>query len=341
MNALPTYGRARPTQSDVALEAGVSRALVSLVMRKAPNVAPETRAKVLAVAHELGYRPNAYARSLARKEIRTIGVFINDIANTYFGGAFASLSRAADAAGLDLLVAPGDGQSSREPALVNLLMEHQVAGVVLLSPNMPEQRLTELGRATPTVVVGREVDSAPVDVVTTDEDQAAAAVLDHLHALGHTRIAHLTGGDDNRPAFDRAGAFRREVRRRGLPELVIEAAFTAEGGAAGAEAILRMPHPPTALYAANDQNAVGAIGRFRAAGLRVPEDISVVGVDDSALAALEMVSLTSVRQSVEEFGLVAVDIVQDRMRGADGPRRVDRLATTLVERSTTASAPAP
>ncbi|WP_344060398.1 substrate-binding domain-containing protein [Nostocoides vanveenii] len=83
------------------------------------------------------------------------------------------------------------------------------------------------------------------------------------------------------------------------------------------------------------------MGRFRAAGLRVPEDISVVGVDDSALAALEMVSLTSVRQSVEEFGLVAVDIVQDRMRGADGPRRVDRLATTLVERSTTAPAPAP
>ncbi|MEZ5193174.1 MAG: LacI family DNA-binding transcriptional regulator [Nocardioides sp.] len=163
----------RPTQEDVARRARVSRALVSLVMRDAPNVSERSRLKVLRAAEELGYRPNAFARSLASKQVSTIGVLINDVTNPYFGGVYASFAAAAEKAGYDLLVAPGIRSASKEVTLVNTLLEHRVAGLALLSPIMPTTQLRRITSAWPSVIVGSEVSIADVDVVTTDERQAA------------------------------------------------------------------------------------------------------------------------------------------------------------------------
>lgn len=320
-----------PTQEDVARRAKVSRALVSLVMRDAPNVSPSSRRKVLRAAQELGYRPNAFARSLASKRVRTLGVLVNDVANPYFGGLYASLAKAAFRAGYDILTAPGIGVPRSEPALVETLLEHRVAGLVLLSPLMRTSDLRRASMTRPTVVVGREVTIADVDVVTADEVQAARCVVARLTELGHRKIAHINGGR-NRPATDRAAAYRLAVEEAGLDAMEFSGAFTQSGGKHGARALLDVDGMPTALIAANDLCALGAIGLFQAHGLRVPEDISVVGYDDSQIAQLDLVQLTSVRQPIDKFARVAVSTLVARIEDPARPRSVQRLGTVLVER---------
>lgn len=328
----------RPTQEDVARRANVSRALVSLALRDAPNVSERSKRKVLRAAEELGYRPNAFARSLASKHVRTIGVLINDVTNPYFGGVYASFAAAAERAGFDLLVAPGIRSPAKEVSLVNTLLEHRVAGLALLSPLMSIKELRGITAASPCVVVGSEVSIAGVDVVTTDERQAATAAIQHLTRLGHRDIAHITGGS-NRAARDRATAYRQTMKDFGLEPREIPGTFTDRGGQQGARALLELSSRPTAVIAANDLIAVGAMGVLRSAGLSVPEDVSVVGYDDSQIARLELIELTSVRQSVELFGTTAVEMLTDRIAGRQSGTVVRRIASELVERRTTARAP--
>jgi DNA-binding LacI/PurR family transcriptional regulator len=323
-----------PTQEDVAKRAKVSRALVSLVMRGSANVSEQRRRRVLRAAEELGYRPNAYARSLASKRLHTIGVLINDVTNPYFGGVYSSLAAAAEEAGFDLLVAPGTRSAAKEAALVHTLLEHRVAGLALLSPLMPTRELRSLTDSWPTVLIGRDASIAGVDVVTTDEHQAARLVLDHLIGLGHRDIVHVTGGT-NRPAQDRAKGYRSAMRELGLEPREVAGAFSDEAGQEAARKILRAARLPTAVVAANDLIAVGAMGVFESHGLRVPDDISVVGYDDSQIARLDLVQLTSVCQGVDDFGSAAIRLLLDRIDDLNTPRVVERIETTLVERRTT------
>lgn len=327
----------RPTQEDVARRARVSRALVSLVMRDAPNVSERSRQKVLRAAEDLGYRPNAFARSLASKKVSTIGVLINDVTNPYFGGVYASFAAAAEKAGYDLLVAPGMRSPSKEISLVNTLLEHRVAGLALLSPVMPMTQLRRITSQWPCVIVGSDVSIAGVDVVTTDERQAAREVLAHLVELGHRDIVHITGGG-NRAARDRAAAYRWTMKELGLTPREVAGSFTEQGGINGGHAVLEMDTRPTAVVAANDLIAVGAMGVFRAAGVRVPEDVSVVGYDDSQLARLDLIRLTSVRQPVDLFGSAAVDMLVARIASHQDGSLVQRLAVELVVRGTTGPA---
>jgi DNA-binding LacI/PurR family transcriptional regulator len=326
-----------PTQEDVAKKARVSRALVSLVMRDSPNVSEQRRRRVLRAAEELGYRPNAYARSLASKRLHTIGVLINDVTNPYFGGVYSSLATAAERAGFDLLVAPGTRSAEKESALVRTLLEHRVAGLALMSPMMPTKELRSLTTSWPTVLIGRDASIAGVDVVTTDEHQAARLALGHLTALGHREIVHITGGA-NRSAKDRARAYRDVMRELGLQPREVAGAFSHEAGQDGAREILAMSPVPTAVVAANDLVAVGAMGVFESCGLHVPDDVSVVGYDDSQIARLDLVQLTSICQGVDHFGSAAIQLLVNRINDQDTPRVVERIETTLVERRTTCSA---
>ncbi|HEX5090630.1 MAG TPA: LacI family DNA-binding transcriptional regulator [Nocardioides sp.] len=321
----------------MAKRARVSRALVSLVMRNSPNVSEQRRRRVLRAAEELGYRPNAYARSLASKRLHTIGVLINDVTNPYFGGVYSSFAAAAEKAGFDLLVAPGTRSADKEAALVRTLLEHRVAGLALLSPLMTTKELRSLTASWPTVLIGRDAALAGVDVVTTDELQAARLVLGHLTELGHRSIVHITGGP-NRSASDRASGYRTAMRELGLEPSEISGAFSHEAGQEAAREVMRMPRLPTAVVAANDLVAVGAMGVFESSGLRVPGDISVVGYDDSQIARLDLVQLTSICQGVDHFGSAAVQLLTDRIADPDTPRVVERIETNLVIRRTTAPA---
>jgi DNA-binding LacI/PurR family transcriptional regulator len=205
--------------------------------------------------------------------------------------------------------------------------------LALLSPLMRTAELRAITASSPTVVIGREVAIAGVDVVTTDEDAAARSVLAYLYELGHRDIAHITGGS-NRPAADRAAAFRRAAADVGLHPRVFRGSFTEGGGQAGARQLLKEGALPTAIVAANDLIAVGAMGIFRSAGVIVPDDLSVVGYDDSQIARLDLVQLTSVQQSIDEFGSAAIATLVRRIEDPSRDRSVKRLATRLAVRKT-------
>ncbi len=333
MGLLPNrYGDdVRPTQSDVAAEAGVSRALVSLVFRDSPKVAPQTRERVLAAAKRLGYRPNALARSLASKENRTFGVFVYDARNPHLGELYESVARIAVQQGHELLVAPGYAETDQEPALITTLLAHQVAGLILLSPEISSRRLRPLVADRPSVLVSGTSTITGLDSVTTDEIAALRPVISRLVELGHRDILHVSGGPE-RSGRERSDGFRAAMAEAGLEPEIIEARFSEEAGRRAAEQLLTERRMPTAIIAANDLIGIGVMSALMSAGIRVPEDVSIVGYDDSPVAGLEMVQLASVRQEVDALARAGFDLLLNRM--ANPELKTDRrhLPATFVER---------
>ena len=328
----------RPTMDDVAQAAGVSRSLVSLVFQDSPKVAPPSRARVLEAAARLGYRPNALARSLASRQVRTFGVLLNDLSNPFFAEVYESIAAAAEVHGYDLLLGAGQRSPGHEEGVVASFLAHRVSGLILVSPRMSAPSIRELTQGLPTVVIGREVRLPHADAITSNDEAGVRSALEHLVALGHRDIAHISGGS-GAGARDRRAAYQNAMSALGLAASIriVEADFTERAGAEALRTLLELPSLPTALLAANDMVAVGAMGALAAAGMRVPDDMSVVGYDNLALADLAMISLTSVEQPLAEFGRAATDLLIERLDGGR-TRRIHRsFEPTLVVRGSTAA----
>lgn len=326
---------------DVAERAGVSRALVSIVFRGAPGASEPTRVRVREAAVDLGYRPDQRARLLSRSRTGSIGVTFG-LRHTFHGDLVEAIYPAAEAAGYDVVlsgVSPmrGDGHA------VEALLAYRCEAVICLGPSLPAATLAELAASVPTVVVARRVRAPGVDVVRTDDVLGMRRAVEHLCELGHRRIAHLDGGRAAGAAERRAG-FRSGMRAAGLdPSLVVPGGLSETDGMRAVRALLDVDELPTAVAAFNDRSAVGALYALRAAGLRVPDDVSVVGFDDDRLAALPMVDLTTVRQDAAALARLAVSRVVERLAAPlDGrPELPEAIASaTLVVRGTTAPAPA-
>jgi DNA-binding LacI/PurR family transcriptional regulator len=331
----------RPTLNDVAALAGVSKSLVSLVMREAPQVSDRRRAAVLRAAEELGYQPNAVARSLVQRRTHTIGVLVSDLHNPFLADVVDGIDARGTELGYQPLLGNGRRQTRREEDLLKAFAGLRVEGLVLLAPVVGSAVLRSAGALQPLVVVSRpDVRVTGVDTVVNDEAAGARLAVDHLVSLGHTDIAHIAGEGNAAP--ERRRGYERAMRDQGLDDhiRVVPGGYAEKDGYEGARALLDTG-PPTAMIVASDLAAMGAMTAIGEAGMRVPDDVSVVGYDNTALAALHLVSLTSVDQPRQQMGRMAADMLHDRIEGRRTRARRQVVTPTLVTRRSTGPCPRP
>ncbi|MFJ8357790.1 LacI family DNA-binding transcriptional regulator [Streptomyces sp. NPDC093984] len=343
MPTTPAAGEGRrPTLADVAARAGVSVALVSIVMRGAKGAGADTRERVLRAAEEMGYRPDTRARLLRSSRSRLLGVQFG-LHHPFHTDLVEGIYAAAEPAGYQVAlsaVAPSRG----ERQAVEALLADRCEALVLLGPEMPVARLADLAAQVPVVSVARRLRPAPpgVDVVRTADDEGARQAVDHLVALGHRAIVHIDGG--RAPgAADRRRGYRTAMNRHGLAghSRLLPGGLTEEDGARAARALLAEGPRPSAVLAFNDRCATGVLDAFLRAGVSVPGEVSVVGFDDTRLARLAHIDLTTVAQDIPRLAELAVGRAIARLEGErdseTAPGKETVIAPRLVVRGTTAA----
>ncbi|MBL0939085.1 MAG: LacI family DNA-binding transcriptional regulator [Gemmatimonadaceae bacterium] len=327
----------RPTIIDVAAAAGVSKSLVSLVMRGAKNVSLEKRELVLASAAALGYRPNAVARTLVQRRSHLIGVLLSDLHNPFFAEVIDGLQAEAGERGYSTIMSVVDQRENAERRALDTLLELRIDGLILASPMIETGGITSSSKEVPVVLVARHARIASVDSVANDDPRGASLIVQHLAELGHRRIAHIDGGNAAGAAERRRG-YERSMQKRELTEFVqiVPGAYSDEGGRQGIAVLFDSPTPPTAVFVANDLAALGALSALAERGLRVPEDVSVVGYDNTSLAAVSQIHLTTVDQPRPDMGRTAVRLLLERLTGKRESASHVLIPPRLVVRGTTA-----
>jgi DNA-binding LacI/PurR family transcriptional regulator len=326
----------RVTLADVARRAGVSPALASIVMRDAPGASAESRRRILAVATELGYRPDLRARSLASLKPQLIGVLFGKAGRFHFD-LIDGLYGAAEQHGWDLVLSALTDSRDERRALQSLQDFHFDA-LVMLGPPVA---MPQMAGRMPLVVMGWHVDHPDVDIVRTSDDHGMALAVEHLVGLGHERIAHLEGGSGLVAAARRRG-YERAMRRHGLEAEIRVVPCAGEDQLDGQRAARAMlddkAELPSALVAFNDDIAAAAMTVLSQQGLEVPRDCSIVGFDDGPLAHSAGIDLTSVQQRPQEMARLAVERLVARTDGTEVASREMVLEPELRIRSSTGPA---
>jgi DNA-binding LacI/PurR family transcriptional regulator len=329
------------TVHDVAARSGVSIATVSRTLREPHRVSDNTRARVLAAVRDLGYRPNRAASSLRRGRTGVIALVVPDIENPYFASLTKGAQALARARGYGLVVVDSTEDAEVETDEIAALRS-QIDGIILASSRLSDDRLAEAVAGISCVLINRSVADPGIaaPTVTIDEHAGGAAALGHLHALGHRRIAYVGGPKRSWSHGRRRDGIRRAATDLGGVELVEVSGYApdADGGRAAARAVLA--EGPTAVIAYNDLVALGLLARWSEAGVRVPDEISLVGFDNTFVTELSSPRLTSVGADLRSFGEMALTLLLDRIDHPDGssatshrelmPRLVIRDSTTVV-----------
>jgi LacI family transcriptional regulator len=331
--------RARPTQKDIAVAAGVSQAAVSLVLNKSetPSVPAVTRERILKLAGELGYQPNHQARMFRRARTMALACVIPDITNPFYPGLVRGLQSIAAPAGYDVLIFDTDGRPEGEARAVNWLLQGRADGVVATFFHLRVPELTVLAnKGIPLVRLESQhklEGPLPIDSVYIDNREAAAAMTRYLIARGHRRIAMIVA--EFGPSKRRAPGYSSVMREAGLvPEFVTDSAYSEESGARAMQGLLAGKRDRvTAVFGASDVLALGAMQAARSAGLAIPGDIAIAGFDD--IPAAKLLGLTTVRQPEFDLGALAASTLVNRLQpgGLEFPGKSHELKFEIIKRS--------
>jgi len=303
---------------DVAREAGVSMATVSRVVNGNPNVKPNTRKKVMAAIERLGYRPNAVARGLASKKTTTVGVIIPDISSLFFSELARGIEDIATMYKYNIILCNSDQRLEKELQLINTLLEKQVDGLLFMGAEIKEDHLQTLSTASAPVVLAATRDADNVlPSVTIDHFQAAYDATQALLSRGHKRVAMITGPlNDPLGGLIRFEGYKQALADAGIPldeSLVGSGNYWYESGLRNMTEFLKLTEPPTAVFAASDEMAIGAIHAVQDQGMSVPDDIEIIGYDNIRLAEMVRPRLTTVVQPMYDIGAVAMRLLTKYM----------------------------
>lgn len=296
------------TIHDVAKAAGVSLATVSRVVRGQDNVRPKTKDKVMAVIKELGYQPNALARQLRTQETGVVIAIVPDISNSFFHEMLRGIEEEAEKCGYQVLIADMHNEPSIEKHYYHAIQQRQADGVISLSANVAGKLLQEVAEEYPIVVACQYMENKAIPNVTIDNKEASMIMTEHLLNLGHRKIAFLSGPEDFPLYRDRCNGYLEALSRRGItpdPGLIQYTTPSIQGGFEGTEALLAVDPSFTAVYAAGDTMAIGAMKALKKYGKQIPSDCAVVGFDDIELSSVWEPALTTIRQPKYRMGAQA------------------------------------
>lgn len=329
----------RPTIIDVAKHAGVSKTTVSRVVRgEEGRVAEETREKVFESIDELGYIHNALARGMRTNRTFTIALIIPDITNPFWPEVARGVQDALDDEGYTVLMGNSDWDLKREQNLLNTARRNLVDGVLINPTSVTNQDLLAL--QIPTVIFGLGSEYPDFDMIGSDSQSGSELGLEHLYQLGHCRIGLINGLSRRSSRSSRLDAYYNFHREKGLEleiELIINVPYGQEYGYRGMMQLLALPEPPTAVFAGNDILAIGALQAIYQSGLKVPDDVSLLGMDDIYPVSVTMPPLTTVAKQKYKTGRKAVDLLINRINhGSDTAIKRIALPCQLQCRGSTA-----
>jgi DNA-binding LacI/PurR family transcriptional regulator len=325
---------------DIARAANVSHSTVSRALRNSPLVRAETGALIRKIAEEQGYTVSAVARSLVTKRTHTIGIVVTDVADPFVGEVVSGVEEVAQARGYSVLLASCHADPDREVRAVRLLHERRVDGILVNSSRVGALYMPLLEKMkVPIVLINNQHPGEFIFSVTIDNLRAARDATRHLVELGHRRIGYVGNQFGLQADTDRFAGYRQILEETDIgfqPELVAHGDGRPEGGMRGMERLLALPERPTAVFCYNDMEAIGAMRVARQHRLRVPGDISIVGLDDVFLASYTDPPLTTVQQPMQQMGGLAAQILLDLFSGGTPESRVTLPGKLIVRQSTAA-----
>jgi LacI family transcriptional regulator len=319
------------TIQDVAEHAGVSAMTVSRVINHPAQVAPATRQRVEQAIQELGFVPNALARSLLRGRTHTIALLVSDISNPFFTQVARGVEDVAQRNGYTVIFGNGDESPEKERQYIQALLSRRIDGLLIAAAGSASRAVLDLltRHKNPFVLIDRAIEGVPADTVIGDSVGGARALTEHLLGLGHRRIALVNGPTEVPTARDRLAGYLQSLRAHGIEprqELIVVGNYKRDGGYAAAQRLLALPpgQRPTAIFAANNFLGIGVIEALREARLSVPQDMAVVCFDDIELASALYPFLTVAAQPARTFGTIAMQFLLERLDGAEvaAPRKV-------------------
>lgn len=325
------------TSAEVARLAGVSQSAVSRVFTPGASVSAKTMEKVRAAAEELGYRPNVLARSLITGRTRIIGLVVAYLENQFYPMALELLSRALQARGYHILVFMAENSTERVAQVMSELLDYQVDGIITASVAMSNDLTTRCdGAGIPVVMFNRGQDDARLSEVTSDNVNGARRAAEFLIKGGHKRIAHVMGWQGSSTGRDRAEGFKHAMQAAGLqPFAMVDGTYSREKAAAVTRELCQGPERPDAIFVGNDHMAFAVMDTLRhELGLRVPQDVSVVGYDDVPMAAWPAYGLTTIRQPVNRMVEATVAALLNQIEGgSSAPTKVKINGPLMVRTS--------